>query len=376
MQSVLLDPKGWQKVDGVRFVNVTPAQAAKGAHVDVRVTLASPGLTDRLCAPMRTLSQVSCWNGERSVLNFRRWALGDDSYGSDVALYRVYQVNHEVGHGLGHQHRTCPGQGQARSRDGAADPRPRRLQAVALPVRRLSQRQQPHRTRHPRGTPAGRDRPAAADGAEVQAGRLRSASRRPPAGPAVTAAATTSPDGDRWPRPARRSNALPTACRTVTVPRPASLPTWVTVPASTASTSCPADPARSMPRCPAPYGGGGPHERPHHRRLWRQRPRPPAPQSAGRRGTRPTAACQRSRDTAERTGSDQTALAVARTRARVHRAAPDRRPAGAVGAPARPQPRRRPTAGSSRAATHLATLRPRPASGTATEHGWTLWTAT
>ena len=112
IQSVLLDPKGWQKVDGVRFVNVTPQQAAKGAHVDVRVTLASPGLTDRLCAPMRTLSQVSCWNGERSVLNFRRWVLGDDSYGSDVARYRVYQVNHEVGHGLGHQHRMCPGKGK------------------------------------------------------------------------------------------------------------------------------------------------------------------------------------------------------------------------------------------------------------------------
>jgi hypothetical protein len=112
VESVLVDPKGWQKVDGVRFVNVTPAQAAKGAHVDVRVTLASPGLTDKLCAPMRTLSQVSCWNGERSVLNFRRWALGDDSYGSDVARYRIYQVNHEVGHGLGHQHRLCPGKGK------------------------------------------------------------------------------------------------------------------------------------------------------------------------------------------------------------------------------------------------------------------------
>jgi hypothetical protein len=112
IQSILLDPKGWQKVDGVRFVNVTPQQAARGAHVDVRITLASPGLTDKLCAPMRTLSQVSCWNGERSVLNFRRWALGDDSYGSDVARYRVYQVNHEVGHGLGHQHRMCPGKGK------------------------------------------------------------------------------------------------------------------------------------------------------------------------------------------------------------------------------------------------------------------------
>ena len=112
IQSVLLDERGWQKVDGVRFVAITPGQAARGAHVDIRITLASPGLTDRLCAPMRTLSQVSCWNGERSVLNYRRWALGDDSYGSDIARYRVYQVNHEVGHGLGHQHRECPGKGK------------------------------------------------------------------------------------------------------------------------------------------------------------------------------------------------------------------------------------------------------------------------
>jgi hypothetical protein len=111
IQSVLLDSKGWQKVDGVRFVNVTAAEESQGAQVDIRVTLASPGLTDKLCAPMRTLSQVSCWNGERSVLNLRRWVLGDDSYGPDVARYRVYQVNHEVGHGLGHQHRGCPSKG-------------------------------------------------------------------------------------------------------------------------------------------------------------------------------------------------------------------------------------------------------------------------
>jgi hypothetical protein len=111
VQAVLLDERGWQKVDGVRFVNVTPEQAARGAKVDIRVTLASPALTDRLCAPMTTLSQVSCWNGTRSVLNFRRWALGDDSYGSDVARYRIYQINHEVGHGLGHGHRTCPAKG-------------------------------------------------------------------------------------------------------------------------------------------------------------------------------------------------------------------------------------------------------------------------
>ena len=51
---------------------------------------------------------MSCWNAGRSVLNLKRWRLGDDSYGKDVDRYRVYQINHEVGHGLGHQHRSCP----------------------------------------------------------------------------------------------------------------------------------------------------------------------------------------------------------------------------------------------------------------------------
>ncbi|MGZ4599729.1 MAG: DUF3152 domain-containing protein [Oryzihumus sp.] len=111
VRTVLLDRRGWQTKDRVRFVNVTPAQSAAGAKVDIRVTLASPALTDRLCAPLLTRSEVSCWNGTRAVLNLRRWVVGDDSYGRDVARYRIYQVNHEVGHGLGHGHQTCPRRG-------------------------------------------------------------------------------------------------------------------------------------------------------------------------------------------------------------------------------------------------------------------------
>jgi hypothetical protein len=110
--TVLADPRGWQPKDGVRFVNVAPADAAKGADVDLRITLASPDTTDRLCAPLKTRGQVSCHNGGRVVLNARRWLLGAEAYGTDVAAYRTYLVNHEVGHGLGHGHAYCGGTGK------------------------------------------------------------------------------------------------------------------------------------------------------------------------------------------------------------------------------------------------------------------------
>ena len=110
--TTLSDPRGWQQVDRVRFVAVSPADLAKGAAVDVRITLASPDTTDRLCAPLQTRGQVSCHNGGRAVINLRRWQLGAEAYGDDVAAYRAYVVNHEVGHGLGHGHASCAGPGE------------------------------------------------------------------------------------------------------------------------------------------------------------------------------------------------------------------------------------------------------------------------
>ena len=113
VHTVLVDDRGWQTKDGVRFVPVSPAERASGAHVDIRVTLASPTLTATLCAPLNTSTeQVSCWNGTRAVLNLTRWIRGAGTYGTDLASYRDYLVSHEVGHGLGHGHVHCPGAGQ------------------------------------------------------------------------------------------------------------------------------------------------------------------------------------------------------------------------------------------------------------------------
>ena len=110
--STLTDPRGWQGVDHVRFVGLSPKQVDMGARPDLRITLASPDTIDRLCAPLETRGQVSCHNAGRVALNLRRWVLGAEAYGTDVTAYRTYLVNHEVGHGIGHAHAYCGGAGK------------------------------------------------------------------------------------------------------------------------------------------------------------------------------------------------------------------------------------------------------------------------
>ncbi len=113
VRDVLTDRRGWEPQDGVHFVNVDPSGAAQGASVSARIILATPDTVDRLCAPLQTEGQVSCRNGDRVVLNAIRWTQGVDSYVDDLANYRIYMINHEVGHAIGHGHQLCPGAGQA-----------------------------------------------------------------------------------------------------------------------------------------------------------------------------------------------------------------------------------------------------------------------
>ncbi|WP_371778773.1 DUF3152 domain-containing protein [Streptosporangium subroseum] len=99
---ILNDRRGW----GFRFQRV-----ARGP-VEIRVSLSSPTMTNRQCRPLVTFGELSCWNGERAVVNAERWNSGAKGYGRDVATYREYVINHEVGHGLGHGHVSCPGPGK------------------------------------------------------------------------------------------------------------------------------------------------------------------------------------------------------------------------------------------------------------------------
>ena len=99
---VLSDDRSWIGVDGISVQRVPPASAS------FKVVLAGPALTDRLCAPLQTNGTYSCFNGGSAVINFYRWMNGATAYGDDLASYRRYVINHEVGHAFGHGHVVCP----------------------------------------------------------------------------------------------------------------------------------------------------------------------------------------------------------------------------------------------------------------------------
>jgi hypothetical protein len=98
---ILADRRSWRVA--VRRVSSKP--------VDFRVALASPRLTDRICAPLRTNGIFSCAEGNRAILNSMRWRRGAAAY-RRLYRYRIYMVNHEVGHVFGHGHRWCGGAGR------------------------------------------------------------------------------------------------------------------------------------------------------------------------------------------------------------------------------------------------------------------------
>ena len=60
------------------------------------------------CPGVGTGGYTSCRYGDRAVINLARWATAVPDYQGDVATYRLYVVNHEVGHVLGQRARAVP----------------------------------------------------------------------------------------------------------------------------------------------------------------------------------------------------------------------------------------------------------------------------
>jgi hypothetical protein len=109
--STLGDPRSWGNGGQMSFQRVGAAEAAAG-QFDFKVSLVSPGHMETYCPGVGTGGYTSCRYGDRAVINLARWATAVPDYQGDVTTYRLYVVNHEVGHVLGHGHEPCPGQGQ------------------------------------------------------------------------------------------------------------------------------------------------------------------------------------------------------------------------------------------------------------------------
>lgn len=103
---ILDDERSWAGAGQVRFRLV-----GADADPDLKILLATPRTTDRYCLPLRTGGTLSCQVKDRVVLNANRWAKAVKDYDGDVANYRRYLVNHEVGHFIGYGHVPCPGRG-------------------------------------------------------------------------------------------------------------------------------------------------------------------------------------------------------------------------------------------------------------------------
>lgn len=111
VEATLGDPRSWGHDGAMSFQRVGAAEAAAGDY-DLKVSLVSPGSMETYCPGVGTGGYTSCRYGERAVVNLARWETAVPDYAGDIATYREYVVNHEVGHALGNGHQPCAGAGQ------------------------------------------------------------------------------------------------------------------------------------------------------------------------------------------------------------------------------------------------------------------------
>tara|TARA_B100000902_G_scaffold389014_1_gene435515 strand:- start:1122 stop:1544 length:423 start_codon:yes stop_codon:yes gene_type:complete len=99
---ILNDPRGWSTIESQSF------QIVDSEKADLNIVFAKPETVDELCYPLQTNGIYSCRNQKNVVINIFRWLSGAQDFGTDLSTYRIYLINHEVGHYLGWGHSNCP----------------------------------------------------------------------------------------------------------------------------------------------------------------------------------------------------------------------------------------------------------------------------
>ena len=108
VDATLADPASW--AGSGRW----SIQRVAGEDVDLVIRLATSATVGPVCeaAGLEDAAYSSCRTGQFVMINLDRWLHAVPEYQGDVALYRQYVINHEVGHGLGLGHQACPGPGR------------------------------------------------------------------------------------------------------------------------------------------------------------------------------------------------------------------------------------------------------------------------
>ncbi|MFD5831317.1 DUF3152 domain-containing protein [Lentzea sp. NPDC060358] len=103
VEGILSDPRSWIGTKQVALQRVEANQ-----NPDFVVSLSTTKTTHTLCGKEIPF-ETSCFNSQqkRVIINVARWVRGAMVYGSDLAGYRTYVINHEVGHALGSGHAAC-----------------------------------------------------------------------------------------------------------------------------------------------------------------------------------------------------------------------------------------------------------------------------
>jgi hypothetical protein len=122
VDKIIADPRGWTRAadhpitDAAQHLDNASwsFQRVADDSYSVRILLASPNTTDRMCATagLDTEGVYSCRYGKTILINLRRWLKGAPGFPIDLDGYHTMVINHEMGHLLGFKHMKCPGAGQ------------------------------------------------------------------------------------------------------------------------------------------------------------------------------------------------------------------------------------------------------------------------
>lgn len=116
VQAALAGPGSWVDSGRLRLQRVSGT-----ARYDFTVYLATAGTAGRMCLAGGTDIRVggrpytSCRAPGKVIINLDRWRLSVPHLvkaGLPLERYRLYVINHEVGHQFGHHHERCPGVGR------------------------------------------------------------------------------------------------------------------------------------------------------------------------------------------------------------------------------------------------------------------------